>query len=236
MVQIGVCDDKRRHLDAIRDKLYSFFEGNQTDCEIDTYEDGLLLLSDAKLYDILILDIEMPKINGFDLAKQYKQRYPGCILIFLTSHVELALQGYRYDAFRYLDKHGSEKEWNEALSSALRILMSDENLVVKTIENETITLYYQNIYCIETEGRRVCVRSDKGDFLTTEKISAFHEKVPKDSFFLAHRSVLINFLHVAKWKDRDIRMKNGALVTLSGKKKSDFKQAYSNWLFLRGNG
>ena len=70
-------------------------------------------------YDIIFLDIEMPKLNGIELAKQIRSKLPDVILIFLTSHNEFAPQGYKVKALRYLSKLNMREQLNEALSAAV---------------------------------------------------------------------------------------------------------------------
>ncbi len=52
-------------------------------------------LGDNKQMDILILDIEMPKMSGFEIANYVKKSNPNCLIIFMTSHVNYAVDGYK---------------------------------------------------------------------------------------------------------------------------------------------
>lgn len=55
-------------------------------------------------FDIYFLDIDMPGISGFDLAEKIHNRYPEALIVFLTTHEELSMEGYQYQAFRFISK------------------------------------------------------------------------------------------------------------------------------------
>ncbi len=73
MVKFAVCDDEREMTDYISDKLREYYPN---DCEIRKYEDGESLLADSRkqLFDALFLDIDMPGLDGMELAKRIREQ------------------------------------------------------------------------------------------------------------------------------------------------------------------
>ena len=103
-VRIAICDDEeiyRIELKTILDKLLI-----NVDYNIDTFDDGNRLVESFKAlpYDLLFLDIEMPKVDGITLAKSLRAISEKVFIVFLTSHVEYAIEGYEVNALRYLTK------------------------------------------------------------------------------------------------------------------------------------
>lgn len=105
-MKIAICDDDL----VLNRKLHQFiFETyHDIDLRIDEYRSGeefLQKISTSKLtYDLLLLDIEMDKVNGITVAKELKQLSPKTFVVFITSHDEFATVGYEVSAFRYLIK------------------------------------------------------------------------------------------------------------------------------------
>ena len=103
-MRIAICDDEeiyRVQLMTILDKLLI-----NVDYDIDTFSDGNIL-SDAFgrcPYDLVFLDIEMPAVDGITLAKKIRAKSENAFIVFLTSHIEYALEGYEVNALRYLTK------------------------------------------------------------------------------------------------------------------------------------
>ncbi len=103
-MRIAICDDEeiyRVQLKTILDKLLI-----NVDYDIDTFSDGNIL-SDAFgkcPYDLVFLDIEMPAVDGITLARKIRAKSENAFIVFLTSHIEYALEGYEVNALRYLTK------------------------------------------------------------------------------------------------------------------------------------
>lgn len=91
-MKIAICDDDL----VLNRKLHQFiFETyHDIDLRIDEYRSGeefLQKISTSKLtYDLLLLDIEMDRVNGITVAKKLKQLSPKTFVVFITSHDEFA--------------------------------------------------------------------------------------------------------------------------------------------------
>lgn len=81
------------------------------------YTDPLKAIEDLdKPIEVAFLDVEMPEMDGFELAKKITARYPLCNIIFLTGHTEYMENAFDIHASGYLLKPFSEKKVAEALS------------------------------------------------------------------------------------------------------------------------
>ena len=103
-MRIAICDDEeiyRIELKTLLDKLLI-----NADYNIDTFDDGNRLSESFKSlpYDLVFLDIEMPAVDGITLAKKIRAVSEKVFIVFLTSHVEYAIEGYEVNALRYLTK------------------------------------------------------------------------------------------------------------------------------------
>ena len=68
-------------------------------------------------HDVFFLDVEMPKVDGFQLADKIRNKLPAAIIVFLTSHSELAPDGYKFRALRYVSKLVLSQKLPEALEA-----------------------------------------------------------------------------------------------------------------------
>ena len=109
MIRIAICDDEEEavtlHEDIVKDSLKSCGIGY----EITTYTHGGNLLSDITddgfFYDLILLDIEMPDVTGMELSEKIKLSLPNIRIIFITSHIEYAIDAYELSIFRYVPKN-----------------------------------------------------------------------------------------------------------------------------------
>ena len=93
-MRIAICDDENMQLYMTKTSLETAYKS--LDLVVDTYNSGVGLLNavDDVHYDLIILDIEMPGQNGIDTAKKLRKIEDKTAIVFLTSHVEYALEGY----------------------------------------------------------------------------------------------------------------------------------------------
>ena len=104
-MKIVICDDNCEFLQIFRDMLETLFalRGWVFDCR--EFRSGQDLLN-ANLSDIhaIFLDIDMPGLNGLQVARNLRTKYPDIIIVFVTAFSEYALDGYETEALRYLLK------------------------------------------------------------------------------------------------------------------------------------
>jgi DNA-binding LytR/AlgR family response regulator len=113
-MKIAICDDEQVMMEHICELVKQY----RPDYMVKLYGCGEALLEDAQLYDLIFLDIEMPSINGMEVAENLrKMKYSGEI-IFLTGYMEYIQEAFKVRAFRYLQKPIVERQLEEALCSA----------------------------------------------------------------------------------------------------------------------
>ena len=109
------------------------------DAEFFCYSNPLKALSDSNKinFDIAFLDIEMPGLNGIQLAKKIQVNNPGIKLIFVTAYNEYALQAFNIHAHGYLTKPVSDEKIREEIINLQNIapLPSNKKIQVKCFGN-----------------------------------------------------------------------------------------------------
>jgi len=117
-VRILLGDDHSLILDGLRAALQSQYE------IVGLAKDGRALMEAAERLkpDLVITDISMPLLNGFEAARQIKQMLPATKLIFLSQHLNPAYlkHALKIGASGYVLKSGATEELQQAISKALR--------------------------------------------------------------------------------------------------------------------
>ena len=167
-MRILLVDDEQLQLMRLESEVKKVFD---EEVEISTYLNPLEALKDNKdnKFDIAFLDIEMPGLNGVDLAKALKKINPLINIIFVTAYDNYALEAYRVHASGYLSKPVSASKIKEEVD-ALRYpieLKSEKKLLIKCFGNfevfhngEPVRFSYQKskevfAYLVDREGSEI---------------------------------------------------------------------------------
>lgn len=124
MLKVLVVDDDQ----ALRLSVRSALETSSNKFQVEEAFDGVNALEKVKAapagtraYDIVILDVDMPRMNGLNALKAIKEHDPGIIVLMLTAHssLEVAVQAVRDGAYNFLSKPISSEELIKLLDKAV---------------------------------------------------------------------------------------------------------------------
>jgi DNA-binding LytR/AlgR family response regulator len=153
--------------------------------------------------DLLFLDINMPKLSGFDFLKTISN--PPKIIV-TTAYKEFALEGYELNISDYLLKPFSFERFVKAINKTISTTKTTKENISKTIINEEKTesksiflkgdkkhhqVHLDTILYIEAYGHYTKVYLENEMILSHEKISSFEEFLPENEFIRTHKSFIV---------------------------------------------
>lgn len=204
-MRIAVCDDEelfRIEFKSVLDKVLINAEYN-----IDTFSGGSSLY-EAFLknpFDLVFLDIEMPGIDGITLAKRLRAVSENVQIVFLTSHIEYALEGYEVNALRYLVKPVDMNKLSEVLKYIQDKKNNSRQIMIKQ-EGEDIVIDISDIIYMESMDKNVKIVTSKSEYITRYNISDYEEELKNSGFLRIHRGYLISLSKVKKIVKNDVVM------------------------------
>ncbi|MFC5624344.1 LytR/AlgR family response regulator transcription factor [Algoriphagus winogradskyi] len=145
--------------------------------------------------DLIFLDINMPKLTGFELLKSL----PSPPKVIVTSaHQEFALQGYELDIADYLLKPFSLDRFIKAINkvcssnaSASKKEDEPERIFLKS-DKKHVQIELDKICFVEALGNYFKVYHQSGMIICPEKISELEKKLVQGKFLRVHKSYLVN--------------------------------------------
>lgn len=222
-MRIAVVDDES----IWRDKALHIMKMYGIKAEkIDTYARGKEFLDAGENYDIVIMDLEMPEMDGFDTITEYRRNYSESIILILTTHTEFARKGYLVNAFRYIDKLKMEEELQEALERIEEIIRKRNFAITGYRENKACRIPVNDILFVETEGRKSKIHTCQGDFFVDYKITELEELLEVYGFFRSHKSFVINLNAVEKLDYDFAYFQNGEKAYVSARKSVETRRKY----------
>ncbi len=193
MLNIAICDDEPVILDSILKNIKTEFDKLGIKTQIEGFTDGLELLSKASSedFDVLFLDIELKTANGVDIAKKLREDGYNNMIVFITSFINYAVDGYKLDVFRFILKSNMEVQLKECIISIAKNI--DKNNI--RIKSRKITI--EDILYVMSENHKIIIHLKNGEKLSDYmKLDEFKEKLNSKFFLRIHQSYLVNSNYV----------------------------------------
>lgn len=206
MIRIAILDDEKADLEKEEQITRQYFYNRQAESEIATYQsvEWFLLGLTEEQFDIYILDAEMPVKNGIEVAKEIRKLYPEPVIIYVTNHLNYAVEAYEVNTYRYIAKDTMEKGLNAAYETLLPILLAKEEryyIVKKRSELEKIA--YSDIFYVKKEGKCAVIVHRNGETSVRDSLSAVEKALGSREFIVADRGYLANIRHMKDRKQRE---------------------------------
>lgn len=220
---IAICEDDKVSRDYENLLIHQWAENKNLKISVDSYtsaENFLFESEDKVEYDLIILDIQMGKMNGFELAKNLRARGFSGSVAFLTGISDYAIEGYEVGAVRYILKPVKEQN----LFSVLDIVYGEyerksKQFYLLQIGSDVSKIPFDEIIYVEARGHYVhlCGRHGTKAFEKEWKAS-FGSVMPdfeEKFFFCLRRGFLVNLLHIQKITKTECFLINGEIIPVA---------------------
>ena len=155
--------------------------------------------------DLLLLDIEMPNLDGIAVAEAIARSKPQPYVIFVTAHDEFALKAFEVSARDYLVKPVSKRRFAQAIQRARHEIVERipnarqpaiDPVLVRSGE-ELVSLLPDDVIWVGAANQYVNVHTTGGrDYVVAQSLRQFGQSLPGDGFARIHRSTLVNKRHL----------------------------------------
>lgn len=232
MIKIAILDDEEEDLEKEEQITRQYFYSKKVECEITLYQSSewfLLGLKEEK-FDLYILDAEMPGKNGIEVAREIRKLYPEPIIIYITNHLNYAVEAYEVNTYRYIPKDQLKDRLYLTYDALLPALMAREEkyyIIKKRSEIEKIA--YSDIFYVKKEGKNVVFVHRNGETAIRESLSTIEKELNSKDFIIVDRGYLANIKHVMKMKNRDLYIRNGEIIAVGRERFKYVRKAILNY-------
>ncbi len=234
-MNIGICDDENMLLRELEETCNKFINQNGLQGEVMAYSNGVDLLSDIDKLNVVILDIEMPEVNGFQLARRISEMKQDIFIIFLTNHEEYLFDSFNFRPFGFLIKPLKEEKLFDRLQEVQRRLSEHKKIVVNEISKKC-SICLEDILYIESLGDDSCVYMvDSKHCITSQTLKEWQESLPEHLFGRCDRSYIVSYRYIEHIAKDSITLVGGASVRLSVRRKKEITDNYMEYVKNYGN-
>lgn len=222
MIRIALCGDNKEDMLQLHQKIIEWYRENSKNqsVSITEYSDSVYLSSviDAgDSHDVFFLDVEMPKVDGFQLADKIRNKLPAAIIVFLTSHSELAPDGYKFRALRYVSKLVLSQKLPEALEAVQKEFSALESgyLVVPHYTDALRIPYNEILYVQHILRSSQIYTLRQGVIKDNRGLKTIYSVIGDKRFIYIDRSTFVNIDFIRELKGNEIILRTGESLAIS---------------------
>ncbi len=231
-MKVAICDDDMHQIEQLQSYFYRLEAELNMKFELFFYSNAEELLEDIlDDVEILMLDIQMGELSGMDAARRLRDRGMNQFLIFITSNVEYALEGYEVHAYAFLRKPLLYSQVKRYISEIVEKLETkkEETIVVKS-SDKTYRLNCEEIDYIEVYGHDVKIVMKNKTVNCSTPLAELESKLGKAGFFRCHKSYLVNMNRISYIGQKDVVLVGGENIPVSKYKKKDLTSAFLKYM------
>lgn len=218
---IAICDDSREQVEEEYRLCRELGGGKDT---IIKFYHGAELLKYRGVIDLVILDIELPDMNGIVLKEKMQRYRKDTLIVFVTNYSEFAMDAFGVNVLGFIEKHRLKTQLPVMLRTAYQ--MFAKYIFMDDMINS------RNIVYIKSEhnyGRLIL--SDGSTYLIRTSMRELERKLAEYDFLRIHREFLVNMMWIEKMKPDSVQILDDTLpisTRMRGKAKQEYREFCKN--------
>lgn len=231
MLRFAIVEDDPLFQNELTDFLSRYRKESGLSLEWQVFSNGMDLVERySPVFDIILMDVEMPLMDGMSTAKKIRETDPDTIIIFITNMSQYAIEGYSVNALDYVLKPLSYYAFSQCLQRAITRLNRNQNRYI-LISNQQgarrISAF--DLLFVEVHGHTLIYHTKEADFSVTGSMKDVEESLAGLPFFRCNKCDLVNLSQVDGVRNGDAVV-GPYTVQVSRAKKKAFMTALNQHL------
>ena len=230
MIQIAIEDDDAVFLAKIEKYVRKYQEENNTDIQLTTFSDAKELIEGYHpVYDIVILDIEMPGMNGMEAAEKIRQTDENVVLMFITNMIQYDIRGYSVGALDFVMKPVNYYTFSLKLTRAIGRIQKNGKEILLKLQDSVKKVPVDAIYYVEIQNRMLYYHTSEGEYVVRGTMKNALDMLSPYHFVKCNHWYIVNLKYVTEVRDNTAVVAEKELE-ISQRKKNAFLNALMDYV------
>ena len=232
MIKIAILDDNKTALMISTSAVEAFLKEKNAEYKLFSFSNPLNFLASAKeeKFDLSFLDIDMPEMNGLEVANQLSEIAKNGQIIFLSQREDLVFECLKFHPFGFIRKSKLIDDFSLMMNQYFQTISnaeSDETKIEFIDKTKTVSFKIKEIVYIEGDRNyQTVVLKDKTSQSIRVPLGSLEEKLQAHGFIRIHKGYLLNYLYIRSIEGEEIRLTTGVSLPMSKKRKDEIMKQY----------
>ncbi len=231
MIRIALVEDDEHYRNELIAFLNQYASESHQSFRITPFTDGMeLVVGYTGEYDIILMDIEMPCMDGMTAAERIREIDSEVIILFITNMPQYVMKGYEVDALDYVLKPVTYFSFSQRIDRALkRMSRRTRRYFTISVKGGLQKLDTSQVTYVEVRDHDLIYHTQDSSYTTKGSLSEAEAILQSEHFFRCNKCYLVNLEYVESLQNYDIQIGNDWIQVSRAKKKA-FLDALNNYI------
>ena len=231
MLRVAIVEDEAECREVLRDMISRYAEEQQKQIRVQEFSDGSELVDNYKPdYDILLLDIEMPHLDGMKAAEKIRETDQDVVIVFITNMAQYAIKGYEVNALDFIIKPVNYSTFSMRFTRAIgRVKNREGRRVCLYLPDGPKWIDSREIYYIDIQNRMLHYHTPEGVYSVRGTLKDVQEQLADWNFVKSNQCYLVNLKFVSEIK-KNFGVVAGTELEISRRNRNAFLAAVTDYL------
>ena len=231
MYKVAIVEDNQECQKQLQSMLEQYGKENGCAFSAECFGSGVDFISDyTPSYDLVFMDIDMPRLNGMATAKMMRKLDDTVTLVFVTNLAKYAISGYDVGAVAFIVKPLNFATFSLKMRRILKhVKEGEEPYLTVSTKKETSKVLLADILYITVLGRYVLLHTKTGNVEMHTSMKALEKELESQGFVRGDNSSMVNLKYVTAVNDKGAVI-DGEVIPCSRNRKKALMDAFTCYL------
>ena len=232
MIRIAIVEDNPADAGKLQEYIDRFCEDYRIHAQTEIFQNGDDFVKNyTKIWNLILLDIEMPGIDGMETAKKIREQDEETFLVFVTNMAQYAIRGYEVEAFDFVVKPVQYAPFCMKMQKLLNMMrMRQKKYLTVNQANGVSRVFLQEIIYVEVCNHKLFFHTERGEVEGRGSLGQLEKDMEGSTFARCNSGYIVNLRNIKSIEKDTVIMSNGDRLPVSRARKKEFLNQFAMYL------